>query len=174
MDKSFLSKNGVKNVSIACHGAIEKVQKSNDKEDVKVLLSPLNKFGVDVLFGNFNLTPSDLYIYIDSISEVSYIHSHLADIKEDKILKFSINNVRYVNISPISLCVVKINSIKIYTSIVGHLSVLIEEISIEEKVFNLLRNIIFQGIIAGFFIFLALYFLIFFFRKYKPICIPSL
>lgn len=100
-----LKDHNIKNVFISCHRTIERIRGTNYRKDVVPLLSRLGNNGIDVylLSGDLDKAPTDLYMYRDSISKISYVHTHLSGTKDDKILQFKISKRGSVSIIPISL-----------------------------------------------------------------------
>ena len=107
------TENGsMKNIFICSHKILEKWKGTNFDLEIRPLLSSLmdsSEINVYMLSGDLTYASSDLYSYVDSLSKIRFIHSHLVDNKDDKILKFEITEDGEVAISPISLSGIKIS-----------------------------------------------------------------
>ena len=105
----------VKNIFICTHKALNLSKTNNFEKDTKPLLSSIPKdYTIFVLSGDMSQSPSDLYTIEDYQTNIRYIHTHLSDSKNDKILSFKVTDKGVVHITPISLHNLPVKALESY------------------------------------------------------------
>ena len=111
--------NVTKNVFICAHKELNLFEDNNYHKVVKPMLADLANNGVNIyiLSGDMESYSTDLYMTNDEIPNITYIHTHIPDNKDDKILKFEILENGAVNIIPKSLYDFPVKSVSSFTKV---------------------------------------------------------
>lgn len=125
----------IKNLFICVHKELN-LWNNNFSTEIKPILNQIASKGIKIfiLSGDLAKGSSDLYLVQENNSPIKYIHTHLADTKDDKILKFDISKTGIVNIQPISLNGLPVKNIESYNEISNKNQEPFKSISIFEKI----------------------------------------
>ena len=117
LDKHLTLNTSIKNIFIGAHKELNKWKGNNFHAEIAQLFYKANSSGVEIfmLSGDMSKAKADLYIKKDLKPNITYIHTHLTDGMNDKILQFTVSTDGLVKITVISLTGLTVNHINDYS-----------------------------------------------------------
>lgn len=148
-----------KNIFICSHQEINLNETNNYSSDIYPFLSKIadREINIYILSGDMGKRSNSLYSIEDKNGRIKYIHTHIADEIQDKILRINVKNNGSVHIFPVSLFNLPVGHIEDYSIINAETDEFKPSIIVKIKN-RLFSRLFYEGAL---FLFLILIFLLF-------------
>jgi hypothetical protein len=150
----------INNIFICAHKELNLWNQNNFQTEVLPLFDKAKETdaSIYILSGDMGKNSADLYIDESENPKINYIHTHLADNRLDKILKFKVSSDSAVEITPISLTGLPVKKIDDYVLPANRPKSQVLEMSFATKVINRFNNRSFyEGILFSIFVILLIF-----------------